>query len=202
MKDIGNNIGYQSLDAALAEYEASTLAAARHVRELLSVGVAYSGHVATTLHDLRQQAATRLRYDAGEAAVIVASGYDPASDVFTSADPAAARFAIRSAIRLAHDLEFTPQDEISVGVLAVAAIRSVGRNLSQLAYRLAEADHIEHIRAASTLGRPVRVRRDFIVRSAVLGLGEALNSEHEPDLPTSVAVESWLSQARVRQQRR
>jgi hypothetical protein len=200
MADNGNAIGCPDLDTALAEYKSATLTAARQVRELLSVGVAHSGTVATTLHDLRQQAATRLRYDDGDAAVITAPGYDPASDVFASAEAAAARFAVRSAIRLAHDLAFTAQDEVAVGVLAVAAIRSAGKNLSQLAFRLAEADHVEHIRATSTLGRPVRVQRDFVVRCAVLGLGEALNAEHEPDLPTSVAVEAWLS--RTRQHRR
>lgn len=195
-------IGNQSLDAAINEYQSATLTAGQRVNDLLSVGVAPLGPVADTLDDLRLQAAIRLRYGTGEAAVIAVREFDPASDVFTAPDAAYARQAVRSAIRLIHGLGFAAHDEVVVGDLAVAAIRSASQNLSQLAYRLARADHVKYIHASNTLGRPVRVHRDFVVRCAVLGLGEALNAEEEPDLPTFVSVESWLSRARIRQQRR
>lgn len=56
--------------------------------------------------------------------------------------------------------------------------------------------------AIATLGKHLNVHRDFVIRCAVLGLGDVLNAEHDPDVPTSVAVEAWLGEAHARYQRR
>jgi len=198
MVDISNFFQFESLDTALADYEHVTLTGGRQAGDLLGLTVSSSGSVATTLQEVRRQIAPRLRHRDSDVGVITAPGFDAEVDIFAGAEVAAARFALRSAIRLTHNLGFTPQAEVVIGEMAVAALRSTGDAASHLAYRLAEADHIEVIRAAITLGRPVRVRRDFVVRCAVLGLGEALNVEHyDPDVSASIAVETWLAEQRA-----
>lgn len=193
----------ESLDVALADCADATLAAARLVGDLLGVTVSSSGSVAATLPELRRQMAPRLRHRDTNVGVITTPAFDAEADVFANPQAAAARFALRSAIRLVHGLGFTPQAEIAIGELAVASLRSAQGDLSHLAFRIAEADHVETVRAALTLGRPVRVQRNFVVRCAVLGLGEALNAEHDPDVSTSISVETWLAEQRAaRRQRR
>lgn len=203
MTFLDNHHGQQALDAAISEYQAATLTAGRRVGALLGVTVSSSGSVASTLHELRRQITPRLRHGDSAVGVITTPRFDAEADVFASPQPAAARFALRSAIQLAHNLGFTPHAEIAIGEIAVAALQSAQGDLSHLAFRLAEADHIESVRAAVTLGRPVRTPRNFVVRCAVLGLGEALNAEHDPEVPASIAIETWLAEQRAtRRQRR
>ncbi|MCX2934664.1 hypothetical protein ORI20_30810 [Mycobacterium sp. CVI_P3] len=197
MIDADSFFQFENLDSAIAEYEHATLAAGRHVSELLGITVSSSGSAANTLNELRRQIAPRLRHRDSDVGVITTPGFDAETDIFASPGPAAARFALRSAIRLTHSLGFTSQAEIAVGEMAVAAIRAAGGSTSHLAYRIAEADHIESVRAALTLGRPVRVQRNFVVRCAVFGLGEALNAEHDADEPASTAIETWLAEQRA-----
>lgn len=196
MIDINHFFQFEHLDSAMAEYERVALAAWHRVGDMLGITGSTSGPVADTLHDLRQQVAPRLRYRDSEFGVITTREFDVEADVFAGSQAAAARFLLRSTIRLAHALDFTPRAEITIGEMAVAALRRTGDMTSHLAYRLAEADHIETVRAAMTLGRPVRVRRDFVVRCASLGLGEALNAEHH-DASASPEIEEWLAQQRI-----
>ncbi|MGU3500909.1 hypothetical protein [Mycobacterium sp. C31M] len=203
MTFLDNHFGQQSLDTALSEYQAASLTAGQRVEALLGVTVSSSGSVATTLQELRNQIAPRLRHRDTDVGVISTPAFCAEVDIFTDSQAAGARFALRSAIRLAHSLGFTPHAEIALGQMAVAALRDADSEMSHLAHRLAEADHVERIRAASTLGRPVRVHRNFVVRCAVLGLGEALNAEHDPQVSTSIAIETWLAEQRAaRHQRR
>lgn len=197
MTETENYLQVEDLDAAMAEYEHATLTIGRQVSDLLGIAVSSSGSVAETLPELRRQVAPRLRHRDSDVGMITAPRFAPEADLFARPPAAAARFALRSAIRLTHSLGFTPHAEIAIGEMAVTAIRSAGAGTSHLAYRLAEADHIERIRAAGTLGRPVRVPRNFIVRCAVLGLGEALNAEHDPGMPSSIAIETWLAERRA-----
>lgn len=203
MTFLDNHLGQQSLNTALAEYDQATLTVGRHVGSMIGVTVSSSGSVAISLPELRRQVAPRLRHHDSDVGVITAPGFDAEADICATPQTAAARFALRSAIRLVHGLGFTPHAEIAIGEMAVAALRSAQGDLSHLAFRIAEADHVESVRAAITLGRPVRVQRDFVVRCAVLGLGEALNAEHDPDVSASIAIETWLAEQRAaRRQRR
>lgn len=202
MTDTDHFFQFEDLDTAMAEYEHATFIAGRHVGDLLGVTVSAYGSVAGTLHELRRQIAPRLRHRDSNVGVITAPQFDAEADVLTTPQAAAARFALRSAIRLIHSLGFTAHAEVAIGEMAVAALLEAGCS-SHLAYRIAEADHIECIRAAGTLGRPVRVQRNFVVRCAALGLGEALNAEHDPDVSASIAIETWLAEQRAaRRQRR
>lgn len=197
MTDTDHFFQFESLDAALADYEHATLTAGRRVGALLGVTVSSSGSVASTLNELRGQIAPRLRHRDSDVGVITTPRFDAEVDIFASPQAAAARFALCSAIRLAHGVGFTPHAEITIGEIAASALREADGGLSHLAYRIAEADHVESVRAALTLGRRVRVQRNFVVRCAVLGLGEALNAEHDPDVPASVTIETWLAEQRA-----
>ncbi|OBK28887.1 hypothetical protein A5634_19825 [Mycobacterium asiaticum] len=190
----------RGLDAAITEYGSATVSAAEVVSDLLGVSAFGGGQLATTLVELRQQVSGHQSMTNRRAAALVAAPRDPAA-LFDNPQAAAARVLLRSALRLVHDVGFTLLDEVAVGERAFAAVRSYGE-LSPLADQLARADHITAFDAARTLGRPVGNHRDFVVRCTVIGLGEALNAEEEPDLPLSVSVETWLSRARFRQQRR
>ena len=190
----------RGLDAAIREYESATIAAADSVAGLLGVSVFGGGQHATTLSDLRRHVRMHRSVTNRRVVAFVPGPREPDA-LLENPQAAAARLLMRSAVRLIHDRGFSLLDEIAVGEGAYAAIRSCG-DLSPLADQLAQADHVTVFDAARTLGHPVAKHRDFVVRCAVLGLGEALNSEEEPDLPASVSVETWLSRARIRQQRR
>lgn len=189
----------RGLDAAIREYASATIAAGDGVTGLLGVSVFAGGQQAMTLTDLRRQLTTHRSATNRRMVAFISAPREPFA-LFESSPAAAARLQVRSAVRLTHDVGFTLLDEIAVGEAAYAAIRSYGE-LSPLADQLARADHVLVFDAARTLGRPVAVHRDFVVRCAVLGLGDALNAEQEPDIPASVSVETWLSHPRIRQQR-
>jgi hypothetical protein len=191
-----------SLDAALADYEHATNTAGEYVSNLLGIEFSSVGEAASTLRDLREQAAVRVNTGRRQSAVLSAPAFDPATALFPRAQSVAARFLLRAANRRAHELGFTARDEIMAGEMAVAAVRFACGGLSPLADRLAWADHVASNQAVATLGKPLNVHRDFVIRCAVLGLGDALNTEHDPDVPASVAVEAWLGEARSRYQRR
>jgi hypothetical protein len=182
----------QTIDAALAEYKAVTIEAGDDVALLLGIDAGSLDHGTTTLRDLR--AAIGLA-DARVPSLAVRM-HDRTTALFGSTQADAARSLLRSAIRLTHDWGFTAKDEILVGRTAYFAVSHIGHP-SPLADRLAWADHVAAYEAAATLGRPVRFYRDFVVRCAVLGLGEALNAEHDPDLSASHVVEAWLGQTRA-----
>ena len=113
----------ESLDAALADYTHATVASGRLVGDLLGVTVSSSGPVATTLAELRRQVAPRLQHRDTSVGVVTAPAFDIETYTFGTPWAAAARFGLRSAIRLVHGLGFTPHDEITVGEMAVSALR-------------------------------------------------------------------------------
>lgn len=188
-----------AVGVALADYEAATIATANRIQQLPTGTPMSPGHTAATPFGPRCDFAAIARYTPNWRPAVCRT---TSGALFVNEQAETARLLLRSSVRRTHDLGFGTHDEITLGELAVSAIREVGGGLSHLAYRLAYADHVEYIHAASTLGRPVHARRDFVVRSAVLGLGDALNAEHEPELPASVPVEVCLAQARSDQQRR
>ncbi|AGB22144.1 hypothetical protein Mycsm_01751 [Mycobacterium sp. JS623] len=192
--DIDVKATVHTVDAALREYESATVDAATDVTILLGIGPKQLSQTAPNLRELRTEI-VRLRSELHGIPVTPTRHHDTSGALFGDEEAESARYLLRSAIRLAHDRAYTTRDEMAVGEIAYTAVTVYG-GLSPLATRLAYADHVSAYEAVATLGRPLKVHRDFVVRCAVLGQGEALNAEYDSDVPASVAVEAWLGEAR------